>query len=119
MEPDKSPDGSQEDLHPVLWAFTRILAFVAAVVLSYILYRVATGAYAQYSNGSNPLRWKPRPFAGYQRVPRREEVIDFDEDEGYHDAESFEIERSPQLLQKPLPERPLPDKPLPPVPGAE
>jgi hypothetical protein len=118
MESDKQADDSQEQ-HPLLFAFTRILAFVAAVVLSYILYRVATGAYAQYSNGSNPFRWKPRPFAGYQRVPRREEVIDFDEDEGYHDAESFEIERSPELLQKPLPERPLPDKPLPPVPGAD
>jgi hypothetical protein len=128
MDADKSSDSSPEQQHKLLWIFTRTLAFIAAVVLSYILYRVATGAYKQYSSGSNPFRWKkPRAFAGYQRLSRREEEVDFDEDEGYHDAESFEIERSPS--QKPLPEpplpeqslseRPLPDKPLPPVPGAE
>jgi hypothetical protein len=118
MDADKSDDGAREQHHKLLWILIRTFAFVAAVVLSYVLYRVATGAYVQYSSGSNPFRWRqPRAFSGYQRVPRREEVIDFDEDEGYHDAESFEIERPP--LQKPLPERPLPDKPLPPVPGVE
>lgn len=104
----------------------RILAFVFAAVLSYILYRVVTGAYAQYKINPESLQWRSRQSGGYTRVPRmREEVVvdrdvavDQDVDEGYHDGESLDIERSSLLkLQKPLPERPLPDKPLPPVPG--
>lgn len=98
----------------------RILAFVFAVVLSYILYRVTVGAYAKYVKSKDRAPWRSRQLGGYKRLPRREEVVDHDgdgdEDEGYHDAESFEIERSPRSSQKPLPERPLPDKPLPPVP---
>jgi hypothetical protein len=99
----------------------RILAVLFAAILSYILYQVATRAYAQYYNQDAPP-WRPRPFGGYNRIPRmrEEDVVDPDEDEGYHDGESFDMERSSLLgLQKPLPERPLPDKPLPPVPGKD
>jgi len=98
----------------------RALAFLFAAALSYILYRVVTGAYAQYKNNTDVSRRRIRNINGYERVPSIQVTAE-DEDEGYHDAESFEIERSPDL-QKPLPERPLPakpDKPLPSVPGIE
>jgi hypothetical protein len=107
------PEPSMEDS---LWLsiLLRIAAVLFAGILSYILFRVCTGAWAQYKNNPSVNRWRMRPNNGYKRVP----IIRIqDEDEGYHDAESFEIQRSPNL-SKPLPDRPLPDKPLPSPPGA-
>lgn len=109
-----------------LGVILRSLAIIFAILLSYVLYRVAMGAYTQYSHNPQNFRWRRGQFGAYSRLPRRreedalvlgEEVYEdegVDEDEGYHDGESFEIDRR---LQKALPERPLPDKPLPPVPG--
>lgn len=112
--PDQStaPTTSQQD---PLWItiLVRVLAFLFAGILSYVLFRVATGAWAHYKHSPSVNRWRMRNTNGYQSVP----IIRVqDEDEGYHDIDSFEIQRSPNL-QKPLPQRPLPDKPLPSPPG--
>jgi hypothetical protein len=116
---DETPDETtppQSSAQEPLWLtiVVRILAFLFAGVLAYILFRVATGAWAHYKHSPSVNRWRMRTNTGYKRVP----IIRVqDEDEGYHDIDSFEIQRSPNL-QKPLPQRPLPDKPLPSPPGA-
>lgn len=110
-----SPVPSKEES---LWLsiVLRVAAVLFAGILSYILFRVCTGAWAQYKNNPSAKLFSLRPTNRYQRVPTIR-IQDEDEDEGYHDAESFEIQRTPNL-SKPLPDRPLPDKPLPPPPGA-
>jgi hypothetical protein len=115
---DGTPDQPAPAKEDSLWLsiLLRIAAVLFAGILSYILFRVCTGAWAQYKNNPSVNRWRMRPNNGYKRVPTIR-IQDEDEDEGYHDAESFEIQRSPNL-SKPLPDRPLPDKPLPSPPGA-
>lgn len=112
---DGAPGSTVPPKEESLWLsiLLRVAAVLFAGILSYILFRVCTGAWAQYKNYPSANLFSLRPNNGYKRVP----IIRIqDEDEGYHDAESFEIQRTPNL-SKPLPDRPLPDKPLPSPPG--
>jgi hypothetical protein len=99
----------------VFWILMRIVAIVAAGILSYLIYRFGKAIWQQYMlDGTTPFgrRWqRGRHFEHYyQMLPG--DAQDNGAEEPYHDSESPRPE-----LQKPLPERPLPDKPLPPVPG--
>ncbi|RDI83436.1 hypothetical protein Vi05172_g6670 [Venturia inaequalis] len=115
---DGNPGSTAPTNEESLWLsiLLRVAAVLFAGILSYILFRVCTGAWAQYKNNPSVNLFSLRPNNGYKRVPIIR-IQDEDEDEGYHDAESFEIQRTPNL-SKPLPDRPLPDKPLPSPPGA-
>jgi hypothetical protein len=147
-DPFSDPKGGddQEEQSGTLITFARILAFLFAAVLSWILYRVISGAWRQYQqHGAYSLFDRRR--GTYRRIPslrlqRPEEegyrdegeepdvdapvagnrgkgkAVDVEvEDEGYHDGEnSLDIARRNADLWKDLPERPLPDKPLPDVP---
>lgn len=100
-----------------LWVLMRLVAVVAAAVLSYLFYYVGRGVWLQYKrDGTTPFgrrRWRPTRTLGrqYEQLPT-ETPLDDEEEASYHDLPSPRPE-----LHKPLPERPLPDKPLPPVPG--
>ncbi|QDS75865.1 hypothetical protein FKW77_001706 [Venturia effusa] len=115
---DGSPGSTVPPKEDSLWLsiVLRVAAVVFAGILSYILFRVCTGAWAQYKSNPSAILFSLRPKNGYKRVPTIR-IHDEDEDEDYHDGESFEIQRAPNL-SKPLPDRPLPDKPLPSPPGA-
>ncbi|KIW00268.1 uncharacterized protein PV09_08158 [Verruconis gallopava] len=140
------PEGAAGEEGGTLITFARILAFLFAAVLSWILYRVITGAWRQYKHNSTQSLFGRRRGA-YRRIPtlrlhRPEEdgyrdedeeldvddtpsalhgrgkgkAMDYDVDEGFHDGESSLDIRRSADVWKDLPERPLPDKPLPDVP---
>jgi len=104
----------------VLWILMRVVAVLAATVLSYIFYYVGRAAWLQYQqDGINPFSigrrsWRPNRTLGreYESLPADTLDDDLGEEPSYHDIPSPRPE-----LHKPLPERPLPDKPLPPVPN--
>ena len=76
-------DNGQED--GSLPSFARILAFLFAAVLIWILYRVVSGAWRQYQkNGSESLFGRRR--GAYKRIPSLR-LHRPEEDEGYRDTE--------------------------------
>lgn len=109
----------QSTMVEVLWILMRLVAVLAAGILSYLFYYVGRSVYLQYKrDGTTPFgrrRWRPNRTLGreYQSVPT-ETRFDEEEEPSYHDLPS---PRPDLQVHKPLPERPLPDKPLPPVPG--
>lgn len=94
----------------------RVVAIVAAGILSYLFYRFGKAVWQQYKlDGTTPFgrEWqRGRGFGHHYQALAGDAQYDEGDEVPYRDFESPRPK-----LQKPLPERPLPDKPLPPVPG--
>jgi len=86
-DPFSSPDSgeAEDDQGGSLISFARILAFLFAAVLSWVLYRVVTGAWRQYKqHGAQSLFDRRR--GTYRRVPSLR-LHRPEEDEDYRDGD--------------------------------
>ena len=86
-DPFSSPDDHDagDEQGGSLITLARILAFLFAAVLSWILYRVITGAWRQYQQGGSQSLFGRRRGA-YKRIPSLR-LHRPEEDEGYRDVD--------------------------------